>query len=178
MYESHLCSLLSALLEENLYPSLHIACRALLFSSDFPTPSPPPSSNGSDRTGGPTAPSDGRYVISGEEIDARLPLFVVHPLHQLLQAVLGILPTLPANSTDNSSSSSGVLEPLISLSPSAHHSIAPEIISYCEVIRSCLSASALHLVPTTPLFPLTSLVFQTLRLRAQRLPPRSSPRVF
>jgi hypothetical protein len=149
MYESHLCSLLSALLEENLFPSLHSACRSLLLlPSDSQQqgilPSPPPSGNGTG-SGTPNGTSDGRYVISGEDIDARSPLLLVHPLYQLLQAVLAIHPALPP-----AGASAATGDSVTSAPPPPPSALAPEIIDYCDVIRSSLSSSALHLVSIIP----------------------------
>jgi hypothetical protein len=111
-------------------------------------PSPPNSSSG--------GLSDGRYVITGEEIDTRFPQLLVHPLYQLLQAVLGIHPAAAppptaaaAAGTEGSMANSPAVMP-----PPPPSAIAPEIIDYCDVIRSSLSSSALHLVPLlVPPFP-------------------------
>lgn len=140
MYETHLCSLLLSLLEENIFPALRASCKSFLLLGDSPD-------SGAVATSVPPSGSDGRFVITGEEVDLRSTLITVHPLYQLLSTILRPQQTSTATAALSLSGTDSRESDREQQSHSRSLSTVPlEITQTCEVIRSSLSVSSLHLV--------------------------------
>lgn len=105
---------MKSLLEENLFTYFHSCCDSFFLSSNTQslTTNAPISSGG----------FDGKYVITSNEVDVRLPLTNSLPLMHLINTILGIN------------------------QDSINSTVPQEITQYCEIISSSFSTYSLFTV--------------------------------